>query len=54
MSTRTLTHSAEYEEGSTAYGEGTDGYAATPYAEMTQEMTDWFAGWLAARNADKA
>ena len=46
--TRTMTHSGEYEEGYAAYGDGVDGYAAKPYHEMTQEMTDWFAGWLAA------
>lgn len=54
MTTRTLTISAEFQEGLEAYADGIDGYAAKPYADMTQAMTDWFAGWLAARNADKA
>lgn len=45
--------SLEFREGFEAYGEGVDGYAATPYAECSQEMTDWFAGWVAAKNADR-
>lgn len=44
----------EFNEGVEAYANGVDGYAATPYPDMTQEMTDWFAGWLFARNADKS
>lgn len=52
MTTRTLTLSAEFREGLEAYADGIEGYSATPYADMTQEMTDWFAGWLAAKNAD--
>lgn len=53
MTTRTMTISAEYQEGREAYADGIDGYAATPYPEMTRAMTDWFAGWINARNADK-
>lgn len=53
MTTRTMTISSEFEEGREAYAEGVDGYAAKPYDEMSQAMTDWFAGWIAARNADK-
>lgn len=45
--------SLEYTEGQQAYADGIDGYAATPYPECTQEMTDWFAGWVYARNADR-
>lgn len=45
--------SAEFEEGQQAYADGIDGYAAKPYPELTQPMTDWFAGWLDARNADR-
>ena len=52
--TKTLRISIEFEEGREAYAEGIDGYAATPYPELTQEMTDWFAGWIAARNEDLA
>lgn len=52
--THTLTHSAEFHEGREAYADGIDGYAAKPYPEMTQEMTDWFAGWILAKDADKA
>jgi hypothetical protein len=44
--------SLEFEEGKAAYADGVDGYAAKPYPECTQQMTDWFAGWLAARNAE--
>ena len=44
----------EFQEGFDAYADGVDGYAATPYAELTQQMTDWFAGWIAARNLDLA
>ena len=50
---RTMTTSHEFEEGQEAYADGIDGYAAKPYDEMTQPMTDWFAGWLTAKNADK-
>lgn len=46
--------SLEFREGYAAYGEGIDGYAATPYPDCTQPMTDWFAGWLAARDEDLA
>lgn len=46
-------HSLEFHEGKEAYADGIDGYAATPYTDGTQPMTDWFAGWLAARNADR-
>jgi ribosome modulation factor len=46
--------SIEFEEGREAYADGIDGYAATPYADCTQKMTDWFAGWIAARNEDLA
>ena len=46
--------SIEFREGYEAYGEGIDGYAAKPYVDCTQEMTDWFAGWIAARNEDMA
>jgi ribosome modulation factor len=52
--TTTLRISIEFEEGYAAYGDGVDGYAAKPYPDLTQEMTDWFAGWIAARNDDKA
>ena len=52
--TTTLRISIKFEEGYAAYGEGIDGYAATPYPELTQPMTDWFAGWVAAKNADLA
>jgi len=45
--------SLEFCEGLDAYADGIDGYAATPYADGTQEMTDWFAGWLAARQIDR-
>jgi hypothetical protein len=45
-------HSIEFNEGMEAYADGIDGYAATPYAWDTQAMTDWFAGWLYARNQD--
>lgn len=51
--TRTMRVSAEFEEGQQAYADGIDGYAAKPYPELTQPMTDWFAGWLDARNADR-
>jgi hypothetical protein len=44
--------SLEFNEGQEAYAEGIDGYSATPYTECTQQMTDWFAGWLYARNQD--
>jgi hypothetical protein len=62
MQTHTQTHQAsrpinavsiEFQEGKDAYADGVDGYAATPYLDGTQEMTDWFAGWIAARNADR-
>ena len=46
--------SLEFREGLKAYAEGVDGYSAKPYPEMTQEMTDWFAGWLAAREVDRS
>ena len=46
-------HSLEFEKGKAAYADGVGGYAATPYTDGTQPMTDWFAGWLAARNADR-
>ena len=46
--------SIEFREGYEAYGDGIDGYAAKPYVDGTQEMTDWFAGWIAARNEDMA
>lgn len=46
--------SLEFQEGQQAYSDGVDGYAATPYPDLTQEMTDWFAGWVAAKNADLA
>ena len=46
-------HSLEFKEGREAYADGIDGYAATPYKEGTQEMTDWFAGWLAERELDR-
>lgn len=45
--------SLEFAEGKRAYADGIDGYAATPYDDSTQQMTDWFAGWIAARNADQ-
>ena len=54
MTTKTMRISGEFEEGREAYAEGIDGYAATPYPELTQEMTDWFSGWIAARNEDLA
>jgi beta-lactamase class D len=44
--------SIEFGEGYAAYADGVDGYDAKPYPELTQEMTDWFAGWVAAKNAD--
>ena len=44
----------EFKEGFQAYGDGIDGYAATPYPDGTQQMTDWFAGWVAAKNTDLA
>ena len=44
--------SLEYTEGREAYANGVEGYTATPYPEMSQELVDWFAGWLAARDAD--
>ena len=44
----------EFQEGFAAYGEGIDGYAATPYTDGTQEMTDWFAGWVAAKTQDQS
>lgn len=44
--------SLEFREGYEAYGDGIDGYAATPYPDCTQPMTDWFAGWIAARDED--
>lgn len=53
MTSRTIQISIEFEEGMEAYAEGIDGYAARPYPELTQEMTDWFAGWIAARNEDQ-
>lgn len=53
MTSRNIRISIEFEEGYEAYGEGIDGYAAAPYPELTQEMTDWFAGWIAARNDDQ-
>jgi len=46
--------SLEFREGCAAYADGIDGYAATPYQDGSQEMTDWFAGWLAARIEDRA
>ena len=42
----------EFNEGAQAYADGIDGYAATPYAEGSQELVDWFAGWLYARKLD--
>lgn len=42
----------EFREGAEAYAEGVDGYAAKPYPEGSQELVDWFAGWLAARDED--
>jgi len=54
LATKTLRISIEFEEGRAAYADGIDGYAATPYPDCTQEMTDWFAGWVAAKNADLA
>ena len=53
LATKTLRISIEFEEGRAAYADGIDGYAATPYPELTQDMTDWFAGWVAARNEDR-
>lgn len=53
MSSRNIRISIEFEEGYEAYGDGIDGYAATPYPDCTQEMTDWFGGWVAARNEDQ-
>jgi hypothetical protein len=44
--------SLEFLEGQQAYSDGVDGYAATPYPDFSQEMTDWFAGWAAAKHAD--
>ncbi len=49
-----MRHTLEFNEGREAYADGIDGYAATPYPEMTQEIVDWFAGWLAARDQDRA
>lgn len=46
--------SIEFSEGRDAYADGIDGYQAQPYPEMTQELVDWFAGWLDARNEDRA
>ena len=46
--------SLEFKEGYAAYGDGIDGYAATPYPECTEAMTDWFAGWITARSEDMA
>lgn len=54
LSSQAVRVSLEFKEGFEAYGEGIDGYAATPYPDCTQEMTGWFAGWVAARNADLA
>lgn len=45
--------SLEFREGFEAYGDGIDGYSARPYPDCTQPMTDWFAGWIAAKNEDK-
>ncbi len=45
--------SIEFSEGREAYADGIDGYTATPYPDMTQEATDWFAGWLDARSQDR-
>lgn len=50
---KTHNMSLEFSEGKEAYADGIDGYAATPYKDGTQEMTDWFAGWLAARQIDR-
>ena len=47
-----FTLSLEFTEGREAYADGIDGYAANPYAEASQELADWFAGWLAAKNED--
>ena len=47
-----MRNTLEFNEGYTAYGEGIDGYAAVPYPEYSQAMTDWFVGWLAARDDD--
>ena len=46
--------SIEYREGQAAFADGIDGYAATPYTDGTQQMTDWFAGWIEARNAERS
>lgn len=53
MTVRILRTSIEFDEGYQAYGEGIDGYAARPYPDLTQEMTDWFAGWISAKNEDQ-
>jgi ribosome modulation factor len=52
--TKTIRISIEHQEGYMAYCKGIDGYAAKPYPELTQEMTDWFAGWVAAKRDDQA
>ena len=44
----------EYTEGREAYADGIEGHTATPYPEMSQELTDWFAGWLSARDDERA
>jgi len=51
---KTIRISIEHQEGYEAYGEGIDGYSAKPYPDGTQELVDWFAGWLDARNQDQA
>jgi len=53
MTIRTIDTSIEFEEGYRAYGEGIDGYDARPYPDLTQEMTDWFAGWISAKDSDQ-
>jgi len=49
-----MRNTLEFLEGQQAYADGIDGYAATPYPELTQELTHWFCGWLFARDADLA
>jgi len=48
------TISLEFTEGYEAYAEGIEGYTAKPYTELSQELADWFAGWLSARDDERA
>ena len=42
----------EFNKGYADYSQGVSGYAATPYADNSQAMTDWFVGWLSAQDND--